>query len=172
LHESRRTARADPAGDPIPLEEQDRSLWNRGMIEEGSALVEQALRSRRFGPYTLQAAISALHAEAPDMACTDWEQIVGLYDVLARLEPSPVIDLNRAVAIAMRDGPAAGLKLVDDLLADGNLNNYHLAHAARGDLHRRLGNKAEARKSFQRALDLSRQEPERRFLARRLKELA
>jgi len=171
LHESRRKARVSESGDPVLLEDQDRSLWNRGMIEEGSALVEQALRSRRFGPYTLQAAISALHAEAPDMASTDWAQIVGLYDVLARLEPSPVIDLNHAVAVAMRDGPAAGLKLVDDLLAAGELDNYHLAHAARGDLHRRLGNKTEARKSFQRALDLARQEPEKRFLQRRITEL-
>jgi RNA polymerase sigma-70 factor (ECF subfamily) len=171
LHESRRAARSDAIGDPVPLEDQDRSRWDRTMIAEGSTLVEQALRSRRFGPYTLQAAISALHAEASDMASTDWAQIVGLYDVLARLEPSPVIDLNRAVAIAMRDGPEAGLRLVDNLLAAGDLDNYLLAHAARADLHRRLGNKAEARESFQRALNLSRQEPERRFLKRRLREL-
>jgi len=171
LHESRRKARVGESGDPVLLEDQDRSLWDRGMIEEGSALVEQALRSRRFGPYTLQAAISALHAEAPDMASTDWAQIVGLYDVLARLEPSPVIDLNRAVAVAMRDGPAAGLSIIDRLLGEGELEDYHLAHAARGDLHRRLGNAAEARKSFKKALELAKQEPEKRFLQRRISEL-
>jgi RNA polymerase sigma-70 factor (ECF subfamily) len=171
LHESRRAARASPAGDLILLDEQDRSLWNRDQIADGSALVERALASRRIGPYTLQAAISAVHAEARDAAATDWEQIVGLYDVLARLEPSPVVELNRAVAVAMRDGPEAGLVLVDALLARGELDDYRLAHAARADLCRRLGRKSEARTSYERALALSRQEPERRFLERRLAEL-
>jgi RNA polymerase sigma-70 factor (ECF subfamily) len=171
LHESRRAARASPNGDLILLDEQDRSLWNRDQIADGSALVERALASRRIGPYTLQAAISAVHAEARDAAATDWEQIVGLYDVLARLEPSPVVDLNRAVAVAMRDGPEAGLALIDALLERGELEDYRLAHAARADLCRRLGRKAEARTSYERALALSRQEPERRFLERRLAEL-
>jgi RNA polymerase sigma-70 factor (ECF subfamily) len=141
------------------------------MIAEGTALVEQVLSSRRIGPYTLQAAISAVHAEAPAAAATDWSQIVGLYDVLARAEPSPVVELNRAVAVAMRDGPEAGLVLVDAILGRGELTDYHLAHAARADLCRRLGKTAEARASYQRALDLIRQEPERRFLERRLAEL-
>jgi RNA polymerase sigma-70 factor (ECF subfamily) len=172
LHESRRLARASPSGDLILLEDQDRSLWNRELIAEGTALVERALSSRRIGPYTLQAAIAAVHAEAPSAAATDWAQIVGLYDVLARAEPSPVVELNRAVAVAMRDGPAAGLALVDAILARGELSDYRLAHAARADLCRRLGRAADARVSYERALVLTRQEPERRFLERRLAELA
>jgi len=168
LHESRRAARASPTGDLILLDEQDRSLWNRELITEGTALVERALSSRRIGPYTLQAAIAAVHAEAPSAAATDWAQIVGLYDVLVRAEPSPVVELNRAVAVAMRDGPEAGLVLIDAILARGDLSDYRLAHAARADLCRRLGKTAEARAAYQRALDLTRQEPERRFLERRL----
>jgi RNA polymerase sigma-70 factor (ECF subfamily) len=171
LHESRRAARTSPEGELILLNEQDRRLWNRDQIEEGCALVERALSSRRFGPYTLQAAIAAVHAEAADAAATDWTQIVGLYDVLLRAEPSPVVELNRAVAVAMRDGPAAGLVLIDAILARGDLKDYHLAHAARADLCRRLGRASEARAAYQRALDLTRQEPERRFLERRLNEL-
>jgi RNA polymerase sigma-70 factor (ECF subfamily) len=171
LQESRRAARASPTGDVILLENQDRSLWNRDYITEGVALVERALSSRRFGPYTLQAAIAAVHAEAPTAAATDWAQIVGLYDVLARAAPSPVIELNRAVAIAMRDGPLAGLNLIDEILARGDLANYHLAHSARAELCCRLGRTAEARVSYERALALTRQEPERRFLERRLREL-
>jgi RNA polymerase sigma-70 factor (ECF subfamily) len=171
LHESRRAARASPTGDLVLLEDQDRSLWDREMIAEGAALVERALASRRIGPYTLQAAISAVHAEATDAAATDWAQIVGLYDVLARAESSPVVELNRAVAVAMRDGPAAGLALVDAILARGVLTDYRLAHAARADLCRRLGRTAQARASYHRALELTRQEPERRFLERRLAEL-
>ena len=172
LQESRRVARTSPAGDLILLEDQDRSLWNREQIAEGLALVERALSSRRFGPYTLQAAIAAVHAEAPNAAATDWAQIVGLYDVLARAEPSPVVELNRAVAVAMRDGPEAGLELIDAILARGDLADYHLAHSARADLCRRLGRTAEARASYERALRLTRQEPERRFLERRLGELS
>jgi RNA polymerase sigma-70 factor (ECF subfamily) len=171
LQESRRVARTSPAGDLVLLEHQDRSLWNREQIEEGKALVERALSSRRFGPYTLQAAIAAVHAQAPSAAATDWAQIVGLYDVLARMEASPVVELNRAVAVAMRDGPLAGLELIDAILARGDLANYHLAHSARADLCRRLGRTAEARASYERALALTRQEPERRFLERRLTEL-
>ncbi|MGH8501906.1 MAG: RNA polymerase sigma factor [Gammaproteobacteria bacterium] len=171
LHESRRAARATPAGELILLDDQDRALWNREQITEGVALVAQALASRRFGPYTLQAAIAAVHAEAPSAAATDWAQIVALYDVLARVDPSPVVELNRAAAVAMRDGPAAGLVLIDAILARGDLSDYHLAHAARADLCRRLDRTAEARAAYQRALALVRQEPERRFLARRLSEL-
>ncbi len=171
LHESRRAARATSAGDLVLLEDQDRSRWNRGQIAEGTALVERALVSRRFGPYTLQAAIAAVHAEAPDAAATDWAEIVGLYDALVRLEPSPVVELNRAVAVAMRDGPAAGLALIDALLARGDLADYYLAHAARAELCRRLGRTADARAAYERALTLAEQEPERRFLARRLTEL-
>ena len=171
LHESRRTARTSPDGDVILLDEQDRSLWNRDQIAEGSALVERALSSRRFGPYTLQAAIAAVHAEAPTPSATDWTQITVLYSVLQRVEPSPIVELNRAVAVAMRDGPSAGLALVDAILARGDLADYHLAHSARADLCRRLGRKEEARTSYERALDLARQEPERRFLRRRLTEL-
>jgi RNA polymerase sigma-70 factor (ECF subfamily) len=171
LHESRRAARTSSAGELILLEDQDRSLWDRAQIAEGTRLVEQALASRRFGPYTLQAAIAAVHAGAPAAAATDWAEIVGLYDVLLRAEPSPVIELNRAVALAMRDGPAAGLALVDAILTRGDLLQYRLAHAARADLCRRLGRTADARVSYQRALALTRQEPERRFLERRLREL-
>jgi len=171
LHESRRAARASPTGDLILLEDQDRSLWNRDLIAEGRALVERALASRRIGPYTLQAAISAVHAASPSASATDWAQIVGLYDVLARVEPSPVVELNRAVAVAMRDGPDSGLALIDAILAGGALADYRLAHAARADLCRRLGKTAEARASYERALALTRGEPERRFLQRRLAEL-
>jgi RNA polymerase sigma-70 factor, ECF subfamily len=172
LHESRRPARTSPTGELILLDEQDRSLWNREQIAEGAALVERALATHRFGPYTLQAAIAAVHAEAPTAAATDWIQIVGLYDVLARVEPSPLVELNRAVAVAMRDGPEAGLALVEAILARGDLADYHLAHAARADFCRRLGRTAEARASYERALRLARLEPERRFLERRLAELA
>ena len=168
LHESRRAARSSPSGDLILLEDQDRSRWNREQIAEGIALVAQALASRRFGPYTLQAAIAAVHAEAPEAGATDWNQIVGLYDVLARVEPSPVVELNRAVAVAMRDGAQAGLPLIDGILARGDLSDYRLVHAARADLCRRLGRDAEARASYERALTLTRLEPERRFLERRL----
>ncbi len=171
LHESRRAARTSPTGELVLLDDQDRSLWNRDQIAEGLALVERALSSRRFGPYTLQGAIAAVHAEAPNAAATDWAQIVGLYDVLARADPSPVVELNRAVAVAMRDGPGAGLALIDAILARDDLADYHLAHSARADLCRRLGKNAEARASYQRALALVRQEPERRFLERRLAEL-
>ncbi len=171
LQESRRAARTSPSGDLVLLEDQDRSLWNREYIKEGLALVQRALSSRRFGPYTLQAAIAAVHAEASSAAATDWTQLVGLYDVLMRAEPSPVVELNRAVAVAMRDGPAAGLSLIDAILARGDLGNYHLAHAARADLCRRLRRIAEARASYERALSLTEQEPERRFLERRLAEL-
>jgi RNA polymerase sigma-70 factor, ECF subfamily len=172
LHESRRVARTSPSGDLILLEDQDRSLWNRELIAEGTRLVEQALASRRFGAYTIQAAIAAVHAEAPAAAATDWAEIVGLYDVLLRTDRSPVIELNRAVAIAMRDGPAAGLALVDAILARGDLADYRLAHATRAELCRRLGRTADARAAYKRALDLTRQEPERRFLERRLADLA
>jgi RNA polymerase sigma-70 factor (ECF subfamily) len=171
LHESRRAARTSPAGDLILLDEQDRSLWNREQIAEGLALVERALASRQIGPYTLQAAIAAVHAEAPSSAQTDWAQIVGLYDVLARAESSPVVELNRAVAIAMRDGPQAGLALIDGILARGDLADYHLAHSARAEMCRRLRRTADAEASYRRALELARQEPERRFLDRRLAEL-
>jgi RNA polymerase sigma-70 factor, ECF subfamily len=171
LHESRRAARTSPAGDLILLDEQDRSLWHRDQIAEGLALVERALSSRRFGPYTLQAAIAAVHAEAPRAAATDWAQIVALYDVLARAQPSPVVELNRAVAVAMRDGPSAGLALIDAILARGDLADYHLAHSARAELCRRLGRSADARASYERALALARQDAERRFLERRLAEL-
>jgi RNA polymerase sigma-70 factor (ECF subfamily) len=171
LQESRRAARSSPRGDLILLEDQDRSLWNRVQIAEGLALVERALSSRRFGPYTLQAAIAAMHAQAPSAAATDWAQIVGLYDVLVRVEPSPVVELNRAVAVAMRDGPEAGLVLIDAILARGDLADYYLAHSARADLCRRLGRKGEAKASYERALGLTRQEPERRFLEGRLAEL-
>jgi len=168
LHDSRRVARTSPMGDLILLEDQDRSLWNRDQIAEGTALVERALSSRRFGPYTLQAAIAAVHAEAPNAAATDWAQIVGLYDVLMRADPSPVVELNRAVAVAMRDGAEAGLALIEAILGRGDLSDYRLAHAARADLCRRLGKTADARASYERALALTQQEPERRFLERRL----
>jgi RNA polymerase sigma-70 factor (ECF subfamily) len=168
LQESRRAARTSPEGELVLLDDQDRSLWSREQIAEGAALVERALRSRRFGPYTLQGAIAAVHAEAPDAASTDWAQIVGLQDVLARADPSPVVELNRAVAVAMHDGPSAGLALIDAILERGDLADYHLAHAARADLCRRLGRTAEARSSYERALGLAKQETERRFLERRL----
>lgn len=171
LHDARRMTRTSAAGALIPLEEQERSRWNRVQIDEGVGLVERALTSRGFGPYTLQAAIAALHAEAPSSAATDWAQIVGLYDVLLRAEPSPVIELNRAAAIAMRDGPEHGVALIDAILARGELRDYHLAHAARADLFRRLGRKAEATAAYQRALALAVEEPERQLLERRLKEL-
>jgi len=166
IQESRRTARSRPDGDLVLLEDQDRSLWDRALIDEGVALTTEALRTRMFGPYSLQAAIAAVHAEAPSAAETDWSEIIGLYDVLSRLDPSPVVSLNRAVAVAMRDGPAAGLPLVEALL--GELGGYHLAHAARADLCRRLGNKAEAIASYRKALALARQAPERRFLEGRI----
>ena len=171
LHDSRRAARTTPTGELVLLDEQDRSLWNRDQIAEGAALVNRALSSARIGPYTLQAAIAAVHAEAPSPAATDWTRIVALYDVLVQAEPSPVVELNRAVAVAMRDGPFAGLALIDAILARGDLGNYHLAHAARAELCRRVGKTAEARVSYERALGLTQQEPERRFLARRLSEL-
>jgi RNA polymerase sigma-70 factor (ECF subfamily) len=171
LHESRRAARTSSEGELILLDDQDRSRWDRNLIAEGLTLVERALSSRRFGPYTLQAAIAAVHAEATAAAATDWVQIVGLYDVLARADPSPVVELNRAAAVAMRDGPSAGLALIDAILARGDLGDYHLAHSARADLRRRLGRHTEARASYERALALTRQEPERRFLERRLREL-
>jgi RNA polymerase sigma-70 factor (ECF subfamily) len=171
LHESRRAARTSSSGELVLLEDQDRSLWDRGQIAEGIALVERALSSRRFGPYAIQAAIVAVHAEAPNSAATDWNEIVGLYDVLARADSSPVIELNRAVAVAMRDGPAAGVALIDAILDHGELAEYRPAHAARAELYRRLGRTGEARASYERALALTRQEPERRFLERRLSEL-
>jgi RNA polymerase sigma-70 factor (ECF subfamily) len=172
LHDSRRAARTSPTGELILLDDQDRSLWNRDQVAEGASLVQRALSSRRIGPYTLQAAIAAVHAEAPNAAATDWARIVGLYDVLVQADPSPVVELNRAVAVAMRDGPCAGLELIDAVLARGDLGHYHLAHAARADLCRRLGRTAEARASYERALGLTKQEPERRFLERRLAELS
>jgi RNA polymerase sigma-70 factor (ECF subfamily) len=172
LHESRRAARTSPEGELVLLDDQDRTLWNRDLIGEGSALVERALSSRRFGPYTLQAAIVAVHANAPSVSATDWGQIVGLYDVLLRVDPSPVVELNRAVAVAMCDGPLAGLALIEAILARGDLADYHLAHAARADMCRRLGRKEEARNSYERALSLTRQEPERRFLERRIANLS
>jgi RNA polymerase sigma-70 factor (ECF subfamily) len=171
LHESRRAARTSPTGELILLEDQDRSLWNRAQIVEGRSLLTRALSSRRFGPYTLQAAIAAAHCDALSADATDWARIVALYDQLAAWEPSPVVELNRAVAVAMRDGPAAGLTLVDAILDRGELPDYHLAHAARADLCRRLGKKADARQSYRQALALARQTPERRFLEQRLAEL-
>jgi RNA polymerase sigma-70 factor (ECF subfamily) len=171
LHESRRTARMTPAGEIILLEDQDRRLWDRALIDEGLGLVDQALRRRPPGPYAVQAAIAAVHATAPTAAATDWNEIVGLYDLLSLLEPSPVIELNRAVAVAMRDGPAAGVALIDGILGRGQLGDYRPAHAARAELCRRLGAKAAARTSYERALALTKQEPERRYLERRLAEL-
>jgi RNA polymerase sigma-70 factor (ECF subfamily) len=168
LQESRREARSTPSGDLVLLEDQDRSRWDKALIAEGSTLVERALATRRFGPYSLQAAIAAVHAAAPSVAKTDWREIVGLYEVLAGIDPSPVIELNRAVAVAMRDGPRAGLALIDPLLERGELAGYHLAHAARADLCRRLGRTADARASYERALALARQEPEQRFLRQRI----
>jgi RNA polymerase sigma-70 factor, ECF subfamily len=171
LQESRREARTSPDGELILLDDQDRSRWNRSLIEEGGRLVRQALASRAFGPYTIQAAIATVHAEAPDSASTNWSDIVGLYDVLLRWDPSPVIELNRAVAVAMRDGPAAGLACVDAILERGDLRDYRLTHAVRADFFRRLGRTAEARSAYARALTLTRQETERRFLERRLSEI-
>lgn len=171
LHDARRAARSSPDGELILLDEQDRTLWNHPQISEGAALVERSLSSRRFGPYTLQAAIAAAHAEAASPEATDWRQIVGLYDVLLRVESSPIVELNRAAAIAMRDGPAAGLALVDAILARGDLADYYLAHSARADLCRRLGRVPEAIASYERALALTHQLPERRFLTRRLAQL-
>jgi RNA polymerase sigma-70 factor, ECF subfamily len=171
LQESRRAARTSPAGDLILLEQQDRVLWDRVQIMEGIALVEKSLKTHRFGSYTLQAAIAAVHAEADSAATTDWRQIVMLYNRLARIQPSPVVELNRAVAIAMCDGPEAGLSLIEGLLARGEMANYHLAHSARADLCRRLGRTAEARCSYEKALTLTQQEPERRFLQERLRHL-
>ena len=171
LHESRRSARTSSSGELILLTDQDRSLWDRALIAEGEALVERALASRRIGPYTLQAAIAAVHAEASVASATDWTRIVDLYDVLMRAAPSPVVELNRAVAVAMRDGPLAGLALVDTILSRGDLADYPLAHSARAELCRRLGKTGDARASYERALGLTRQEPQRRFLERRLTEL-
>jgi RNA polymerase sigma-70 factor (ECF subfamily) len=171
LHDSRRAARTSPNGDLILLEDQDRTLWNRNQIAEGISLVTRALSSGQVGSYTVQAAIAAAHAQAPSAPTTDWAQIVALYDLLLQAQPSPVVELNRAVAVAMRDGPAAGLDLINAILARGELENYHLAHAARADLCRRLGQTSEARVSYERALSLTQQEPEQRFLKRRLSEL-
>jgi len=171
LHESRHAARMSPTGELILLENQDRSLWNREQIAEGLALLDKALQSQRFGAYTLQAAIAAVHAESSSTAATDWRRITLLYDQLLRIHPSPVVELNRAVAVAMHEGPEQGLRLIDDLLAREQLANYHLAHSARADLCRRLGRIPEARASYETALALAQQEPERRFLARRLEEL-
>jgi RNA polymerase sigma-70 factor (ECF subfamily) len=170
LHESRRAARTE-AGELVLLDQQNRSRWDRAMIAEGVALVDRAMRSRQFGPYTIQAAIAAVHADAATPAETDWSEIVGLYDVLMRADPSPVIELNRAAAIAMRDGPEAGLRLIDTILVRGDLADYALAHSARAELCRRLGQTAEARIAYERALSLTRQEPQRRFIGRRLEEL-
>jgi RNA polymerase sigma-70 factor, ECF subfamily len=171
LQDSRRTARTSATGELILLEDQDRSLWNREQIAEGVAIVQRALSMGQVGPYTIQAAIAAVHAQAPSATATDWGHIVALYDLLLQAHPSPVVALNRAVAVAMRDGPLAGLTLIDTILAQGDLGNYHLIHAARADLYRRLGRTKEARISYERALSLTQQEPERRFLGRRLSEL-
>ena len=171
LQESRRAARSSPTGELILLEHQDRSLWNQKQIAEGVALLEKALNSRRFGSYTLQAAIAAVHAQAESVALTDWQQIVALYEQLLRIQPSPVVQLNRAVAIAMRDGPEAGLAHIDEILAQGELAKYYLAHSARADMCRRLGRTAEARSSYEKALALTQQEPERQFLRERLRQL-
>jgi RNA polymerase sigma-70 factor (ECF subfamily) len=171
LQESRRAARTSPTGELILLENQDRALWNKEQIAEGVALLEKALKSRRFGSYTLQAAIAAVHAEAESVAVTDWRQIVALYDRLLRIQPSPVVRLNRAVAIAMRDGPEVGLTHIDAVLEYGELANYYLAHSARADMYRRLGRTAEARSSYEKALALTQQEPERQFLQERIRQL-
>jgi RNA polymerase sigma-70 factor (ECF subfamily) len=171
LHESRREARTSPSGELVRLDEQDRSRWDRALIAEGTRLVRRALLSRRFGSYTIQAAISAVHAEAPDSGATDWNEIVGLYDVLLSTDPSPIVELNRAVAVAMRDGPESGLRIIDQILARGDLRDYRLAHAARADLCRRLGRVIDARTSYERAIALTKQEPERRFLERQLAQL-
>jgi RNA polymerase sigma-70 factor (ECF subfamily) len=172
LHDARRAARTSSDGALVLLEDQDRADWNREQIAEGLTLVGRAFSRRGFGPYTLQAAIAAIHAEAATAADTDWAQIVGLYDVMLRVEPGPVVELNRAAALAMRDGPAAGLALIDSLLAHGELDGYHLAHSAKADLCRRLGRTSDAITAYRRALALALQEPERRFLERRLAELS
>jgi RNA polymerase sigma-70 factor (ECF subfamily) len=171
LHDSRRTARVSSSGEVVLLDQQDRSRWNQEQIGEGTRLVKRAFATRRVGPYSVQAAISAVHASAPDAESTDWAEIVGLYDLLLEQDGSPVIALNRAVAVAMRDGPQAGLDLIDAILAAGRLTDYGVAHSAGGELCRRLGRTAEARASYERALELTRQEPERRFLEKRLAEL-
>jgi len=171
LHDARRSARESSEGELLLLEEQDRTLWKREQIDEGRRLVERSLSSQPVGRYVLQAAIAAVHAEAPDAASTDWREIVGLYDILLRIEPTPVVELNRAVAVAMANGPVAGLELIDDILARGDLTDYYLAHSARADLCRRLGRRADAIAAYGRALALTKQEPERRFLTRRLAEL-
>jgi RNA polymerase sigma-70 factor (ECF subfamily) len=171
IQDSRRAARTTPTGDIILLEDQDRSLWNKAQIREGKSLLERALALPPIGPYTIQAAIAVTHADAATAADTDWDQIIQLYDALLRIQPSPIVALNQAVAVAMRDGPKAGLGLIDDILADGELADYHLAHAARADLCRRLGRTTEARESYEHALALTTQEPERRFLQKRLLEM-
>ncbi len=171
IQESRRSARTSATGDIVLLEDQDRSLWNREYIEEGSQLVQQALQSRRFGVYTIQAAIAAVHGDAEQPEATDWTQIIALYDVLMRIEPTPIVQLNRAVALAMRDGPEAGLVLIDNILSEGVLSEYHLAHAAKADLCRRLGRTKEATVSYRRALELAKQMPERRFLEKRIEQM-
>jgi RNA polymerase sigma-70 factor (ECF subfamily) len=171
LHDSRRDARISPTGDLILLEDQDRSLWNRDQIAEGATLVGQAFASRQVGPYTIQAAISGVHSQATHPTATDWGQIVSLYDLLMQASPSPVVELNRAVAVAMRDSPLAGLALIDAILTRGDLHNYYLAHSARAELCRRLGRTAEAKAAYDRALGLTQQKPERRFLEQRLAEL-
>jgi RNA polymerase sigma-70 factor (ECF subfamily) len=171
LQDSRHAARTSPAGDLILLENQDRSLWNQNQITEGVSLVQRTLSTGQVGSYTIQAAIASIHAQALSFAATDWAQIVRLYDMLLQTNPSPVVELNRAVAVAMRDGPLAGLNVIDAILAKGDLKNYHLAHAARADLCRRLRRTKEARASYERALSLAQQEPERRFLEKRLREL-
>ncbi len=171
LHESRRAARTSPSGDLVLLDGQDRSLWNRALATEGARLVETSLSSQRFGAYTIQAAIAAVHAQSPSPAGTDWNEIVGLYDLLLQADPSPVVALNRATAVAMRDGPAAGLELIDTILRDGHLEDYHLAHSARAELCRRLGRRTDAEAAYRKALALTKQQPERRFLERRLAEI-
>jgi RNA polymerase sigma-70 factor, ECF subfamily len=171
LHESRRSARTSTTGEVILMDDQDRSKWNREYIQEGSSLVDRSLGSRLFGPYTVQAAIGAVHAQAPTAADTDWAEIVALYDVLLRMHPSPIVELNRAVAVAMKDGPEAGLTLIDAILDRGDLTDYQLAHSAKADLCRRVGRTEEARAAYERALSLTKLEPERRFLQKRLKEL-
>ncbi len=171
LHEARRESRSTPTGELVLLEDQDRSRWDRDRIAEAGSLIERALQSRRFGAYTLQAAIAAVHANAASVEETDWKQIVALYDVLARADPSPVVRLNRAAAVAMADGPAKGLAAIDAVIAGGELDAYYLAHSARADMCRRLGRIDEARASYRRALELARLEPERRFLQGRIDEL-
>ncbi|MER9299662.1 RNA polymerase sigma factor [Mesorhizobium sp. M0621] len=171
LHEARRTTRVDPAGDLVLLEDQDRTLWDRALIAEADGLIGQAIASRRIGPYILQAAIASVHAEAAGTTETDWVQIVALYDVLSRVDPSPIVALNRAAAIGMRDGPQAGLAAIETVMGQGGLDGYHLAHAARADMQRRLGLGDAAKTSYRRALELTRQPAERRFIERRLSQL-